>query len=226
MIIIAGCGRSGTSAVARMLHDSGICVGRDLIPPDEGNAEGYYEERAVVQLNDEIVQTAGLGAFFTNPSREAILACALPLADRMRDLAAEATPAWKDPRFCWTLEAWLDAFESPPRVVVCLRNPSEVIASAMRYYGMVDDEGSRAIAHIWRTENERLLEIIEAYKLAATSVVYDDVLEHPEQVAACLSAFLEHDVQPTGVRADLRHHRADLPDEFAELYGRVKNVGR
>jgi len=225
MIIVAGCGRSGTSAVARMLHDSGICVGRELIPPDEGNAEGYYEERAVVQLNDEIVQTAGLGAFFTNPSRADILTCARPLAERMRELAAEATPAWKDPRFCWTLEAWLEAFDAPPRVVVCLRNPSEVIASAMRYYGMADDEGWRAIAHVWRSENERLLEVIDAHSLTATCVEYDDVLSKPERVAACLSAFLRQEVRPAGVRADLRHHRGELPDEFVELYVRVRRVG-
>ncbi|HET6615259.1 MAG TPA: hypothetical protein VFH62_05185, partial [Dehalococcoidia bacterium] len=96
MIIVAGSGRSGTSAVARMLHESGMCVGRDLIPPDEGNAEGYYEERAVVQVNDEIVQTAGLGTWFSAASRALILECAAPLADRMRALAAEATAAWKD----------------------------------------------------------------------------------------------------------------------------------
>jgi len=225
MIVIAGCGRSGTSAVARMLHESGTCVGRDLIPADEGNAEGYYEERAVVQLNDEIVRTAGLGAFFSHPSRADILACARPLAERMRELAAAATPAWKDPRFCWTLEAWLDAFDTPPRVVLCLRNPSEVIASAMRYYGMAADDGRRALAHVWRTENARLLEIIEAHDLTATCVEYDDVLERPARVASRLSEFLGRAVRPVGVRADLRHHRGELLDEFADLYARVRGVG-
>ncbi|MEX0750099.1 MAG: sulfotransferase [Dehalococcoidia bacterium] len=218
MIIISGCGRSGTSAVARLLYDSGVSVGRDLIPPDEGNAEGYYEERAVVELNDEIVQTAGLGAFFATASREHMLACARPLVERMRELAAEATPAWKDPRFCWTLEAWLDAFDAAPRVVVCLRNPSEVIASTMRYFGMSnDDEGRRAVAHVWRSENERLLAIIQAHALEATCVEYDDLLADPAAVAARLAAFIGQPLRAAGVRADLRHHRAALPDELANL---------
>lgn len=222
MIIVAGSGRSGTSAVARMLHESGIVVGRELIPPDEGNAEGYYEERGVVQLNDEIVQTAGLGTWFSAASRELILECAQPLADRMRALAAEATPAWKDPRFSYTLEAWLAFFDAPPAVIVCLRNPSEVIASAMRYYGMAGDEGWRAIAHVWRSENERLLEIIDAHGLRATCVEFADVIADPEGIAAKLSRFLRRPVCATGVRADLRHHSAPLPDEFVELYERVR----
>ncbi|MEX0759409.1 MAG: hypothetical protein WD100_07510 [Tistlia sp.] len=33
--------------MARLLHEAGISVGRDLIEPDEFNAEGYFEERGV-----------------------------------------------------------------------------------------------------------------------------------------------------------------------------------
>ena len=208
-----------------MLHESGISVGRELIPPDEGNAEGYYEERPVVQLNDEIVQTAGLGTWFTTATREHILECARPLAERMRELAADATPTWKDPRFSWTLEAWLPAFAVPPRVIVCLRNPAEVIASTMQYYGMSGDEGWRAIAHVWRTETERLIEMIDAFSLDAMCVEFDELHARPAGVAESIGAFVGCAVRPIGVRDDLRHHRAGLPDEFVELYERVRALG-
>jgi len=49
--IICGSGRSGTSAVARLLHEAGLSVGHELIEPDEHNAEGYFEERQVVKIN-------------------------------------------------------------------------------------------------------------------------------------------------------------------------------
>lgn len=208
-----------------MLHESGIAVGRDLIPADEGNAEGYFEERPVVQLNDQIVQTAGLGAWFATASREHMLECAAPLVDEMRALAADATPAWKDPRFSWTLETWLGVLNQAPRIVVCLRNPSEVIGSTMRYYGMEGEEGRRAVAHVWRTETERLLEVIHAFSLAATCVEFDELHQDADNVASRLSRFAGGTVRPIGVRPDLRHHREEPSAEFAELYGRMKALG-
>jgi hypothetical protein len=209
-----------------MLHESGIAVGRDLIPADEGNVEGYYEERAVVEVNDAIVQSAGLGAFFATASREQIVECARPLRERMVALASCATPAWKDPRFCWTLEAWLPHLASPARVIVCLRNPGEVVSSTMRYFGMADDDGRRAVEHVWRCENERLLEIIETHALDATCARYDELVERPDAVASQLSAFVGARVHAEGVRAELRHHAETMPPEHAELYERVASVGR
>jgi hypothetical protein len=225
VIIITGCGRSGTSAVARMLHDSGISVGRDLIPADQGNAEGYFEERPVIELNDHIVSAAGLDAWFAAPSREAVLACARPLYDRMRELASGATPAWKDPRFCWTLEAWLPLFEPPLRVIVCLRNPAEVVASTMRYYGVTGDEAWRATAHVWRSENERLLEVVETFALDVACVEYDALHQDPAAAATRIARFLGAPVRASGVRGDLRHHRTAMPYEFAELYELVRRLG-
>jgi hypothetical protein len=90
---------------------------------------------------------------------------------------------------------------------------------------MTGDDGWRAIAHVWRSENERLLEIIEAHGLNATCVEYDEVLTTPDCVAQRLSGFVGQAVRPVGVRVDLRHHRSEMPHEFAELYERVRGVG-
>jgi len=222
MIIVTGCGRSGTSAVARMLHESGMAVGRDLIEADQGNAEGYYEERAVVELNDHVLLAAGLTEKFACASRERVVDAAAPFVDRMRELAAEATPAWKDPRFCWTLEAWLPVFDAPPRIIVCLRNPAEVVASTLRYFGVADDEGARASAHVWRSENERLLEIIETCGLDATCVEFDELHNDPTTAAARLRKFVGRDIRMGGVRQSLRHHQAEPMDELMPLYRRVR----
>ena len=47
MFLITGSGRSGTSAVAQLLHEAGLSVGHDLIAPDEHNMQGYFEERKI-----------------------------------------------------------------------------------------------------------------------------------------------------------------------------------
>ena len=111
-----------------MLHQAGLNVGHDLVEPDEHNAEGYFEERQVIKINQAILHAAGLGPPFSFATRDQVLRASVEYRAYMIEQAALATPAWKDPRFCWTLEAWLPLFAHRPKVIVCLRSPAEVAA--------------------------------------------------------------------------------------------------
>ena len=225
MYIVTGSGRSGTSAVAKLLHDAGLSVGHDLIAADEGNAEGYYEERALIELNQHILNACRLGERFASATRADVLAAAEGWTEPMRALVVDATPAWKDPRFCWTLEAWLPLLPEPPRVIVCLRSPSEVVASVMRYYGLVDDEARHSVEHAWLAQYERLLEVIEAYGLDATSVEYSALHARTPATVAALSRFVGRELDAGAVRRDLRHHRKPVPKRMREMYDRVSDLG-
>jgi len=226
MLIVCGSGRSGTSAVARMLHCSGISVGHDLIEADEHNAEGYFEERKVVLINDAILRAVEMHRWFVTASRAEIIAAAQQYRSYMDEAVIEATAAWKDPRFCWTLEPWLEVLPERPRVVVCLRSPAEVVASTMRYYGLDEDEPRRAVEHTWRGEYERLLEIIDEYGLDAISVEFGALYAEPEAEAATLSRFVGRPLDASLVRRDLRHHAMEIQPDLAELYARVAALGR
>jgi len=223
--LITGSGRSGTSAVARLLHEAGLALGHDLIEPDEHNAEGYFEERRLIEINDYILRDAGLGPWFTTATRKQVLDAAKPHEEAMRALVAEATPAWKDPRFCWTLEAWLPLLPAPPAVIVCLRSPREVVASTLRYYAQAGDEAERAVLHVWRTQYERLLEVIRDHRLRATCVEYGALHRAPKRTAAALSRFVGRRLDSALVRKDLRHHRSDVPSELRALYDSVLTLG-
>lgn len=225
MIIVTGCGRSGTSAVARVLHEAGITMGHDLIEPDESNAEGYYEERQVVVANDAILNAAGLNAWFAAASRERVIEAAAQYDAEMREIAATATPGWKDPRFSWTLEAWMPMLPSRPRVVVCLRNPAEVVASTLRYYGLAGEEPERAAMHTWREECERILEIIGAHALDAMTVEFSALHTNPGAAIAPLARFTGRPLDASAIRHDLRHHERPVPDEARELYELVRGLG-
>ena len=222
MFLIAGSGRPGTSAVAKLLHEAGISVGRDLIAPDASNADGYFEERSVVAVNEKILRDAGLHAWFSTATRAQMLTAASAHVDEMRALAETATPAWKDPRFSWTLEAWLPLLPTRPRVIVCLRSPGEVVASTLRYYGLAGDEATRAVEHLWREQYERLLDVIAAYGLDATSVEYGALHDAPERSIAALAAFTGRRLDASGVRRELRHHAAAIAPHLAGLYERVR----
>ncbi len=225
MILICGSGRSGTSAVARLVHEAGISVGNDLIEPDEFNAEGYFEERLVVMMNDALLNDVGLHKWFSVASRAEILAAAHARGDMMREIVAAATPAWKDPRFSWTLEAWMELLPEPPRVIVCLRSPDEVVASTLRYYGLGGDEPTRAVEHGWRAEYERLLEVIDEYRLDATSVDFGELNADPEAAVVPLERFVGRKLDPGFVRRDLRHHRGGVPEHLRDVYERVAALG-
>lgn len=223
--IICGSGRSGTSAVARLLHEAGLSVGHDLIAPDEHNAEGYFEERQVVRINQAILHAAGVGPPFSWATRQQIIDAAQEYVPYMVDQSAMATAAWKDPRFCWTLEPWLSVLDGRPRAIVCLRSPAEVAASTMRYFGQVGEEAERSVHHVWRVQYERLLEVIDAYGLVATAVNYGELHCDTASAVGRLSSFVGRPLDAALVRTDLRHHELEVPDELRALYERVRALG-
>lgn len=226
MIIITGSGRSGTSAVARLVHEAGLSVGHDLIEADESNAEGYFEERGLIAMNDAILNDVGLNEWFAVASREQILEAARARGDAMRELAESATPAWKDPRFCWTLEAWMELLPERPRVIVCLRSPSEVAASTLKYYGQAGEEAVRHVEHRWLSEYGRLLEIIDEYGLEAITIEFAALHGDPERTVELIARFAGRRLNASAVRRDLRHHAAGIPGQMLDMYERVRALGR
>ena len=253
MTIVTGRGRSGTSAVARVLHESGISMGRDLLGPAPfDNPLGFYQERTVVALNESIASGCGLYPAqslalrviskwkrITNSkprpprrartaSRADVLAAAARHQQAMQDLASEVpTPGgWKDPWFCWTLEAWLPCLARKPRLVICLRGPQAVAHSAMDVFGVTGSDWEQWHVQSWKSMYERLLEVIEEFELEATCVEYDELIASTAETVARLAGFLGHPLDPGNVDSSLRHHASDGAGNLGELYERVKALSR
>ena len=145
MILVTGMHRSGTSLVCQLLARLGEAVGdpADRIPADRWNPAGYFEQRAVMDLNSRIVTgwprnrsraAAWLAKlrYLRMPSDAAIDARAARHRAALQELAVlHAGCALKDPRFCLTLRFWLAAADVA-HVVVCRRHPAAVVASLVR----------------------------------------------------------------------------------------------
>lgn len=54
-LLVLGMHRAGTSALARVLALRGASLPLDVLPANEGNVDGYWEPRGVVELNDLIL---------------------------------------------------------------------------------------------------------------------------------------------------------------------------
>ena len=176
-------------------------------------------------MNDALLNDVGLHTWLSVASRAEVLAAAHARGDKMREIVAAATPAWKDPRFSWTLEAWMKLLPEPPCVIVCLRSPDEVVASTLRYYGLAGDEPRRAVEHGWRAEYERLLEVIDECSLDAMSVDFSALNADPDTAVVPLERFVGRKLDPGFVRRDLRHHRGGVPEHLRGVYERVAALG-
>ena len=55
-IFVIGTGRSGTSTVARLLHDNfDINMGDNFRPANDDNPSGFYEDLDLKRLNDRML---------------------------------------------------------------------------------------------------------------------------------------------------------------------------
>jgi hypothetical protein len=152
--------RSGTSMVTRLLNVCGVYLGPDdeLMPALPENAEGFWEHLGMVAVNDELL--AHFGGRWDRPptvGRNWEHGPALaPVYDRAQALLARFRAAplwgWKDPRNCLTIPFWSRLLPDL-RVLVCLRNPIEVVHSLQKRNGFSEAHGF----DLWLTYHQRLL---------------------------------------------------------------------
>lgn len=223
IIAVTGMHRSGTSLATRIMQLAGLSLGRDdgLAPAGRDNPAGYWENRYVTELNDEIL--AALGGSWDQPpvlddgwQLEPVLD---PFRDRLRELIERYfAPAQadghlvgcKDPRLSILMPLWRTVVDIPTSVVL-VRRPNEVAASLHTRNAMEAPQ----VALLWmryllgatRNDPGALLLTQDTFfsELRPTLDRITDHLGLPRADAACEEQARAH-LDPT-----LRHHRAADP---------------
>lgn len=230
-IAITGMHRSGTSMITRGLHESGLhLVGGSadaLLEAADDNPEGFWENKAIVACNDDLLEAAG--GSWDNPPK------LLPMAvddPRLAEVIEPATAAlaglaenerwgFKDPRLCLTAAFWLD-LQPDLRFVICVRNPLEVALSLKRR-----NQSSYSLGlALWERYYESVLELVPADRRIVTH--YDTYFLDPAGELGRLCDFAGLDAAELDVRTDLRHHdvgvsldEANLGSGLRDLYARL-----
>lgn len=137
-VCVLGVGRSGTSLAARAINMLGVDLGpeEEMLEPSDVNPAGFWEQREIVELNEEILAALG-GAWWRPPPRPAgweRTAEMASFASRIAELVErrfDGRGRWgfKDPRTTLTLPLWRSVVGELDHLI-CLRNPLEVVASA------------------------------------------------------------------------------------------------
>lgn len=138
-ILVLGMHRSGTSALTRVLNLLGCALPEELLGNGGGNANGHWESRDAVTLNDEILDSAGTnwqdwGTINADWHSAAIKA---DMVDRAAGVLADHADlgglfVLKDPRICRLTDVWFEAADNEGidlHCVITLRNPAEVATS-------------------------------------------------------------------------------------------------
>ena len=129
-LLIAGFHRSGTSAVARVLHSAGLFLGDDLLGAEPSNPHGHFEDNEVIAIHNEILEMNGHDWKVDTPFDPYVGKEQWQAIDSLVRRRRSGPQPWgfKDPRVCLLLPLWLHVIPDA-RVLVVFRRPGETIRS-------------------------------------------------------------------------------------------------
>src|SRR6202011_5884374 len=141
--------RSGTSALSGILHLRGFDLGANLLEANEFNPTGYWENQAIVRLNEQILSHLGTSwcDVFLPPYRLEDTDLREVFGEEARDvldqeIAGKRTWVLKDPRFSMLIAFWLPYLrERNVSFIHVVRHPIEVANSLERRDGFPAERG-------------------------------------------------------------------------------------
>ncbi len=194
-IVITGMHRSGTSAVASELQQAGVWIGSQLVPADDGNTHGYFEDKGLVEFHDAQLARSGqrvlaqAGAELKPPRKVDVR-----LADRLiRERREHPLWGWKDPRTSLYLDFWAERLPQA-RFLLLYRDPLEVVTSLLRRGSEHELEvmtDPTAGLRSWRLYNESILDFRQRLPERCFLVDVHQVIADPEGFLGALMSKLE-----------------------------------
>lgn len=151
--LVLGSGRSGTSLLAGLFHESSYFSGENLWPPTGSNQLGYFEDVEVNRINEDLLDKVApwrppgiVGALWPvhrdRPRYTQRWLSTLPLGTVIdSDSALDARMArqtscrpylFKDPRFCYTLPAWAPHLAKDTLFLCVFREPQRTVESIIK----------------------------------------------------------------------------------------------
>lgn len=140
ILLITGMHRSGTSALTGVMNRLGASNPKSPVEANEYNSRGYNESRAVMQLNEEILNSVDSGwTDLSDLKKESLRQLKSKHFDERilnvvkEEFSGDKIAAVKDPRICRIADFWNTSLQQgnifAPNYIFCLRHPLEVAKS-------------------------------------------------------------------------------------------------
>jgi len=203
-IVVLAMHRSGSSAVAGVLHYLGVDMGAEhFMPPDARNPKGYFEDKRFVALNECILASVG-GAWNVNVSRDWIDYARDKFDDEARNLVSGRTGiwGWKDPRTVMTFPLYAPHLRDVEFVIVT--RAEEAIAESLQARNKIPLAQGLEFAY---TYHQRIDDLIDEFACPVHWVSYTWLVEEPEKVIRQIAntVGLHGGVPINFIDAELRH---------------------
>jgi len=198
IILVLGMHRSGTSAVAGLLHFGGVFMGERLLGRDRRsvhNKKGHWEDLELININDKILNFFG-GSWSRVPELDFDK---LPseLKKQMSNLVYRYNVnhrvwGWKDPRMSVVFSMWYEIIKLEKlKVLYVNRDRRAVVKSLLkRNRSMSGEEAGR----LWEFYNEMILLNIEKYNLRSLFLNYEELIINPRAEQKRIEQFLRIDL--------------------------------
>lgn len=231
--------RSGTSALSGCLQMAGMDLGKKIMPAQEDNQKGFFENLAIAALNEQILEEMNLSWNDTmlipenwwrfesfNRHRQQL----------SQILSSEFTGKddmlIKDPRLSVLLPMYLEVLESlkiKPVILISVRNPKEIISSLVSR----DHLSEEKILLLWM--DHQLKAEYYSRQLPRLFISYPDFLQDPVSIMQRIKEKLSIDLnlEPNNLRnilsfldKELRHHHHDDLTPDGHSFSDLKEVYR
>lgn len=219
VVCVIGMHRSGTSAVTRVINLLGVEVGDEttLIEPQMFNPKGYWENKELVEINNEILKFFLRGWDTSYPIHDDWWKQSKikPFRDKIievlnRNLKGTGRWIWKDPRTSILLPLYNDILKELGidfRFIICVRNPLDVHYSLAKR----DEFDLSKSIDVWKHYTLSSFYWTNGYDRLI--VHFDRLLDNRELVINGISKFLGIDVSYMDLKEkiddflseDLRH---------------------
>jgi hypothetical protein len=131
-VVVVGSGRSGSSLVAGLMASAGHHMGRRLLPPNQANPRGFFEDFRTILVNEKLLAPytplRDLQRWLAVLPPEVSIDAPPDLTPDMQATIVRSPWCRKDPRFCYTLPAWQPWYREAVRICV-FREPSRTANS-------------------------------------------------------------------------------------------------
>lgn len=163
--------RSGSSLVARIFHEWGVNLGKDLMGPDGANTEGFFENWDFVRLNNTLL--SALGGSWNYPM---MIEHPSPEAKELVERSRSDLWGWKDNRTAFTFRAYEPYLENV-LFVRCKRNREAIIQSLTRTHLRqfnTKDQNRKYLNHLCDMHENAIDDITSGYP--TITIDYDDLM--------------------------------------------------